>query len=313
MKKQITLLLKAKYFAIGVFAFVGTVAAQSQVLSDETPANWKFDNQTLGNAKDLFIVEGSKIGGNLSYPFRLADSREGAFVMNSWTGPETSDYANMTEEQKQTFEDFYTACNIIDGGSKGKIFSYQGANSAVSYAGVTKNTSWFSAPSINILSKSDLPYGAYRVTLTLRILANEGTNAGSLSVYVGTSHWDGIDAASSLSDGGYRQFNIAYAPAYNDYWVTYAFDIETVENSDPDYKTYPFNIKIGLDAVANNCVFLMDDIKLEKIQSVDPAYIPMKQTAEVATAISSMDANELIVYGANGLINVIDAKETIEV
>lgn len=304
--------------AIVAMTINATSGAFAQVLTDETPANWKFDNHAKGSAKDLFVVEGAQIGGNLKYPFRLADSKEGAIVMNKWMpGGVNNDYENMTDEQKKIFEDFYDACLIVDAGKMGNIFCYQGKGSTAKDSRAKKNVNDIGVASMNIMTGADHPYGDYRITLTLRIIVNEGTEAGKMDVNIGTSHWDGIDGNGGTGDG-YRTFLINYAPGYNKYWVEYAYDFRVRENSDPNYKVLPIVTKIGLGPIGNNALLLIDDIKLEKIQEVSSDHMPMKQAAktdldDTPASITMTEGTDLIVFANDGVINIIDAKSTIEI
>ena len=246
---------------------------------DVTPLNWKFSQMQIGSARSLFLEQSACIGGNLTYPFRDADSRDGAFAANDWRGPGTTKFINMTEDQKKSFYDFYDAWRIADAGAMGKVLIYQGKNSTGSdgYNRAVKNINTLNAPSLNIISPANLETGQnYEVEFTLRVIMNDGASSNKFNMYTGTSWWDPI-----AGNGDYRNFDINVAPAYNSYWITYKIEFFARTNSDPNYKFFPFNSKFGMPYdLANATIIMFHDFKLTKKDALSgyPAGSPRVRT-----------------------------------
>ena len=152
------------------------MAAGVMAQTDVTPANFKFSAMEKGNPSEIFAKDASKFGGNLNqsgtYLNSVVGDKPGVLVVHSWSGSiSEKNWADMTAEEKQNFEDFYNTFQIVDGGALGNILAYQGVNSTVTDNRITKNVrrcsffmfsdsdNWFcSGKSLSFYSF--FPYGA---------------------------------------------------------------------------------------------------------------------------------------------------------
>lgn len=308
MRKKPLLLCSALWIsACGLFA------------QDMTPKNWKFSEMPLGSAESLFIPETCKTSWNISFPYRAGDSREGAITVSCYPSGDivTAEkmYGELPASEQGVFDDLFSSCSIVPGGPLGNLFCIKGKNTTASDGrGVTNSysmpmsTFWF-------VSGNDLPLNsAYRISFSLRTIVNSDLVGAALKLTVGTSHWDGIDA------GSYRQIEAAAYPDFNDYWTTYAFDIQLDKNSDASYKVLPFVIKAYFEGgLLDNGMTLIKDIKVEKINAVDPAYsnpckvIEEDWTDSNETGITSVSGKkEALVWNAEQELTVVDARSDIE-
>ena len=301
-----------------------TTGAMAQ--TDCTPKNWKFDGMQKGSAAGLFIKEAAAIGGNFKSQvldnghkgFRYADNLEGGFSVAHWTGGADAGYADMTSEQKAEFDSFYNAFQIADGGALGNVMIYQGANSTQTDSRAVKNTVSMVAPNVYVVTQKDLAPGIYKISIPMRVILNEDVATADVNVYVGTSWWDGLPLAGSAGSD-YANFHFTFAPAFNDFWTLYEYEVEVKENKDNLYDFAPVLTKLGFGGdLGNNSIVLFDDLKIEKMAAVTLGG-QMKTTAvdwsDKPSGISTMKASDdnVIVFANSNGIQVVDATAPIEV
>lgn len=322
MKKE-----KLLFSVVAMFFAVSSVAQQNV-----TPSRWKFSEMPIGSAKSLFLVEGASGKGNLQYKsgegFRLADDLDGAIVTASSGANAPNNYAEMTDEQRKIFSDFYEACQIIDGGTLGNLFCYQGKESTASDARITKATGSFGGAAMYFLTKKDgMSPGIYRVTIDIRVISNAGvditdlsTGAGGISVYVANSWYDPMKYAGAdiQFDAAGKDSNMKFYSNFNDYWQTYQFEVNMVNIE--DHETFPGVFKLGFGKWFDNAIVLMRDLKIEKVDAPTlggEAKLYGKYNLDWSDAPSGVNLsysnNEVIVYTVDNSISVLDAKSTIEV
>ena len=286
------------------------------------PAAWTFSKQQQGSAAGLFIKEMAPTNWNCKAPFRLGDALDGSIglacaVGGDVTGPGSDLYANVTDADKAVFEEFYKACQIVDGGELGNLFCYQGSASTMSDPRAVKNSKAMPNATMFWLSNTDIPLAAnYRVSMGYRVIANSGNNAMKLTL--ATSAYDGIDYGTDLANGTYRELELPFYADFNDYWSTATMDITIADNTDPNYKELPLVIKMWLGSGIENAIVLFSDIKLEKIETIDNKYVPGKiedvEWNDSPTGISYKIADQnAVVWASNGEITVVDAKSPIQV
>lgn len=314
-------------FSVAAMFFAVSSVAQQNV----TPAKWKFSEMPVGSAQSLFLVEGASGKGNLQYKsgegFRLADDLDGAIVMASSGANAPNNYAEMTDDQRKIFSDFYEACQIIDGGSLGNLFCYQGKESTASDARITKATGSFGGAAMHFLTKKEgMSPGIYRVTIDIRVVSNAGVDitnaegAGGISVYVANSWYDPMKYAGAniQFDTAGKASNMKFYSDYNDYWQTYQFEVNMINIE--NHETFPGVFKLGFGKWFDNAIVLMRDLKIEKVASPTlggEAKLYGKYNLDWNDTPSGMNStynnNEVIVYTVDNSISVLDAKSTIEV
>ena len=118
MKRSLLLVSTVCLFSLGATA------------QNYAPAAWTFSKQQQGSAAGLFIKEMASTNWNCKAPFRLGDALDGSIglacaVGGDVTGPGSDLYANVTDADKAVFEEFYKACQIVDGGELGNLFCYR--------------------------------------------------------------------------------------------------------------------------------------------------------------------------------------------
>lgn len=310
MKKSLLLTLAVGLFSLGVMA------------QNYAPAAWTFSKQQKGSAAGLFIKEMASTNWNCKAPFRLGDALDGSIglacaVGGDVAGPGSDLYANVTDADKAVFEEFYKACQIVDGGELGNLFCYQGNASTMSDSRAVKNTKAMPNATMFWLSNTDIPLGAnYRVSMGYRVIANSGTDAMKLTL--ATSAYDGIDNGTGLANGSYRELEMPFYADFNDYWSTATLDITIEDNTDPNYKELPIVIKMWLGGGIESAIVLLSDIKLERIDAIDDRYVPGKiedvEWSDTPTGISYEKADKnAVVWASDGEITVVDAKSPIQV
>ena len=309
-----------------LFSLAISVATCMSAQTDMTPSNWKFSTKPLGPASSIFIKEASAIGGNLVYGkttadghkgFRAADSYDGAIVVNNWTGAaDGTEYPAMTAADQSNIDAYINAFQFVNGGQLGNLLCYQGNGSTNSRPGAVKNTQSMSAPSLNIFTQKDLPVGIYKVTFSIRTIMNAGTSPKSSSVYVASSWFDQLKFAGSSTG---IAFGIDQAPAFNADWTTYQYEFEVTTNTNPLYDLTPVNLKLGINNwdITNTTIILLNSLKLEKVTAATlggAVKITYPTFDDTPTALKTIaDDNKFITWGANNVINVVDAKSPVEV
>lgn len=303
--------------------FVATsVMAQVNV----APKNWRFDGMQKGSATGLFIKEAGALGSNFVSQtlenghkgFRYADNWEGGFSVANWVADRDGiSYSAMTDAEKTNLDAFYNSFQIVDGGKLGNIMIYQGNASTETDVRAVKNTESMSAPNVYLVSQKDLDPGIYKISIPIRVILNEDVETADVNVYVGTSWWDGLPLAGSGSSD-YANFHLTFAPAFNDYWTLYEYEVEVKENKDATYDFAPILTKLGLGGnLGNNAIVIFDDLKLEKMPDItlggQLATTPV-DWSDVPTGVSSVKGNDnVIVFANHNGIQVIDATASIEV
>ncbi len=309
-----------------LFSLAICFATVMNAQTDMTPSNWNFANKALGPAGSIFIQGASAIGGNLVYGhvtsdghkgFRWADSYDGSIAVNNWTGAaDGTEYAAMTPADQSNINAYIAAFQFVNGGSLGNLLCYQGNGSTNSRPGAVKNAQGMSAPSLNIFTQKGLPVGTYMVTFSIRTIMNTGVAPKTVSAYVATSWYDQLMYSGSTTG---ISFNIDCAPAFNADWTTYQYEFDVVANADPLYDLTPVNLKLGINNwdIANTTIILINSLKLVKETAatlggaVKISYPTFNDTPNAIKNIA--DDNKFIAWGANNVINVVDAKSSVEV
>lgn len=303
--------------ATGLFCVVG-MNAQTQ---DYAPVNWKFSEMEVGSAESIFIKEMGSTNWNCKAPFRLADDGQGGVglscnVGGDITGPGSDVYENVTEADKAVLDEFYKAARIVNGGSE-NLLCLAGKNATADYPGAQKNIKLLPAATLFWLSGTDMPLASnYRLTIDYRVIASADSK---ISLTLATSAYDGVDNNTGLASGGYRTYDLPVYAAFNDYWNRAILDFIVEDNTDASYKELPIVIKMWLGgSLYDNSVILFRSFKLEKIDAINEAYVPGTVTDcdfsdNPSSAVSKVFTNELIAFGNDGVISVIDAQEPIEV
>lgn len=310
--------MKKKNYLISAMAVLFAVTSVAQ---DVTPSKWKFSEMPVGSASSLFLVEGASGKGNLKYAFRLADNMDGAIVMASAGAASTNDYTQFTDAEKKVFTDFYNACQIIDGGSLGHLFCYQGKNSTATDSRITKATGSFTGAQMHFFSKNEgMTPGIYRVTVDIRMILNAGQEA-KVSIYAANSWYDPMHFASGEKNKQFDQVGedaqMKFYSDYNDIWQTYQFEVSISQVE--DHITFPIVFKFGFGKWLEESILLMRDLKIEKIS--EPTFTEPKLVStyhsDWSDIPSSIDQtynnNQPIIYAADKSISVLDAKSTIKV
>lgn len=283
---------------------------------DFTPTNWKFSTMEVGSASSLFIKETCKSAWNISFPYRAADSKNGAITLSIAPGGDIATagklYADMPEAEKAVFDDFIQSAAIVPGGDLGNLLCIKGKEFAGDDSRGTKHA--YLAPNTTLwfFSGTELPLASnYRVAFSFRTILNPDVVGAALSFTMATSHYDGVDA------GSYRQKEIDCYPEFNDYWTTAAFDINIADNTDPKYSELPLVVKLFLKGgIADQGMLLLKDITITKINQIDNTYVPAKIIEEdyVDTSVSTtLENNNAMIWLDGNDITVLDAKEKIEV
>lgn len=313
--------MKVKQLLIFVsLATTSLVVAQVDV----TPANWKFSAKERGSASAVFIKSASTIGGNLIYSkttsdgrkgFRAGDAMEGSIAVNHWTGEgDNIDYSAMTIAQKEKIDAFHEAFKFVDGGELGNLLCYKGKTATFDRPGAFSNTANMVAPSLNMFTQKDLAPGVYKVTLNIRTIMNTNVTPKTISCYVASSWYDNMKFAGSSTG---LSFNVDCAPEFNNEWTTYEYEFQISNNSDPLYDETPVNTKLGLGTdIANNTIILMSSLKLEKMNVATlggKVKISYPVYNDLPTGVEQLKQNELIVWGEDRTITIVDAKAPIEV
>lgn len=285
---------------------------------DVTPSGWKFDDMELGNAGNLFIEKAECIGSRLSFDgthFKIEDpTRDGAFVLNRYVDEERKNivYAQLTEDEKTIFRDFYDACQIVDGGEIGKLFCFQGIHSKAVDVRAKKDRSEINAPSINLISANELTPGIYRMTVSMRLVMNEDydDHRKAIGAYITNS-----TATEALYYAGSTDkiiaFDMEFEPEFNNDWASWKYEVEVTEHT-PTPLIHRFTIKGPL---ANNSLLLMK-LKVEKVETAaleGDVKFEEETWNDLPTAIDGHLSDRVIVYATQGVISVVDAEKTIEV
>lgn len=299
------------------FLCMGAMAQQ-----DYAPLNWKFSQMQIGSAESLFVREmaSTKWGCSASV-FRLGDNLEGAIGLAcNGIGSGTDDFTKFTDEQKATFEKFYHSCQIVDGGALGNLFCYQGSNSDVVDARITKNTEAMNNATLFWLSDTNIPLGkSYRLIFSWRVASKIDSN---MKVEIATSAYDGIDngqadilAVKGVAESGYRGYEMPFYKDFPNDWITSSIDIVIADNTDPNYKELPLVIKMWWGGGIEQGIVFFKDIQLVAIDAPDitGGYVPGKEDihedwSDAPTGLSTTNIdNQAIVWGKDGEITVVDA------
>ena len=300
---------------------ISMLFAMGAMAQDYAPANWKFSKMEKGSAEGIFIREMASSKWNCSAPFRLGDNLDGSVglacaVGGDVAGPASDKYEGMTDDDKAVFEEFYKACQIVDGGVLGNIFCYQGNTSTGTDSRAVKNTKSMPNSTLFWLSNTDIPLGNnYRLSVSFRVIADA---AEKMKLTLATSSYDGIDQGTGLANDGYREFELPVYTEFNDYWSTAKMDITIKDNTDPNYKELPLVMKMWLGNGIESGIVLFRDFKLEKIDAIDNEYVPGKIVDEdwddTPTGISYTEKdNQAVVWAKDGQITVVDAASPVSV
>jgi hypothetical protein len=298
-----------------LFSLAISFATCMNAQTDVTPANWKFSAKTIGPAgittSGGIIIQSECSIDQLSFPVAATDVQPGSIVLFDWDGSGQKKYAAMTTTQQERMDAFIAGFNIVNGGTLGNILCYQGVGSTNTRPGSVKNTKYTSAPSIDIFSHKFTESGTYLVTLSIRTIQNTGASTTSISGYVANAYYEQLNSAGTSNPIG---FNISCDPAFNSSWTTVQYEFTT----SPFYS--PVVCKLGLPwDIANNSILLINSISI--VKETDPTLggvvkitYPAFDDTPVWTGIkNNADDNKFIVWGANNVINVVDAKSPVEV
>lgn len=319
-----TLFIFIKRFIMRKILLLGVsclFAGSSLFAQDYAPKAWRFSEMNVGSAEEIFIKEMGSTNWNCKAPFRLADDGNGGVGLSSnvggdITGPGSDAYENVTEADKAVLDEFYKSAAIVNGGSE-NLLCFIGKSSENTYPGGIQCSKLLPNATLFWLSGTDMPLGAnYRLTIDYRVIAKE---AGSITLTVATSAYDGIDQGTGLADGGYRAYDLPVVPEYNDYWNRAVLDMTVKDNTDENYKELPLAIKMWLGkSLFDNSVVLFRSFKLEKIDNIDAANVPGSITDPgfVDTPPSAIEktfeGSTIITTNANNIC-VIDAESPVEV
>jgi len=298
-----------------LISFAISVATCMNAQTDVTPANWKFSTKNQGPAgittSNGIIIQSECSIDQLSYPVAATDVQPGSIVLFDWDGSGQKKYANMTLVQQQRIDAFIAGFNIVNGGTLGNILCYQGVGSTNTRQGSVKNTKSMSAPSINIFSHKFTESGTYLITLSIRTIQNPGASTASISGYVANSYYEQLYSAGTSNP---IAFSISCNPAFNDSWTTVQYEFTT----SPFYS--PVVCKLGLPwDIANNSIVLINSLSIVKetaatLGGAVKITYPTFNDTPITTGINNIaDDNKFIVWGANNVINVVDAKSPVEV
>lgn len=301
---------KTLLFSLAI-SFATGLNAQTNV----TPANWKFSTKAVGPAGITtsagIIIQSECSIDQLSFPVTATASLPGSIVLYDWLGTGQTKYAAMTATQQSNMNAYIAAFNIVDGGTLGNILCYQGNGSTNTRLGSVKNTVGLNAPSIDIFSHTLAATGTYLVTLSIRTIQNTGAPTVSISGYVADAYYTQLNSSGTSTGIG---FNISCDPAFNSSWTTVQYEFTT----SPFYS--PVVCKLGLPwDIANNSIILINSLQIVKetaatLGGVVKITYPTFNDTPTATGIKNIaDDNKFIVWGANNLINVVDAKSPVEV
>lgn len=307
--------MKIKSLLVSATSLLCAVGVSAQ---DYAPAAWKFSEMSVGSAESIFIKEMASTDWNCKAPFRQADNGNGGvglacYVGGDVVGPATDSYADMSEADKATFDEFYKSVQIVNGGSE-NLLCIVGKDATQSYPGAVQCTKSFPNATLFWLGGTDMPLNKnYRLTIDYRVITPEEN--GKISLTLATSAYDGVD------NGAYRTFDLGVYAAYNDYWNRGILDFHMEDNSDPNYKELPLAIKMWLGSLADNSVVLFRSFKLETIDAIDDKNVPGNNNEDPGfvdtpptVSVSQTDFNnEVIVWANNGTISIVDAKEPIEI
>lgn len=318
--------MKIKNLLLGT---TGLLLAVSMNATDYEPVNWRFSEMEVGSAEGIFLKEMASTNWNCKAPFRLADNGQGGVGLSCHydgngdiVGPVSDTYEGVSDADKETFEDFYKNAYIVDGGSE-NLLCLIGKNATATYPGASAREKSFPNATLFWLSGNEnsetvMPLASYyRLTIDYRVITPEENS--KIDLTIATSHYDGIDQASGLASGGYRTFSLGVYSAFNDYWNRGIMDFYVEDNTDASYQELPIVIKMWLGSLADNSVILFRSFKLEKIDEYNEDYVPGNNNEDPGfkdtptTALSQYKTDDLVVWGANGMISVVDAKEPIEV
>lgn len=326
----------------GLLLTGAALCAMSMMAQDVNyaPVNWRFDQMEVGSAESIFLKDMASAAWNCKAPFRSADNGNGGVgLANNGANGESADNPEGFANQEATlayFEDFYTnarivATNIVDGDNRTpeNILCLIGKDAAATYPGGQARTNSFGSATLFWLSGNEnsgttpaMEVGKnYRLTIDFRVIMPESVEVDQVDFTLATSAYDGIDQNTGLGDGGYRTGSVQVYPSTNDYWNRAIFDFMVFDNNAADYKELPFVIKMWLGDMADNSVILMRTFKLEQIDEIDPANVPCNATdyptySDEPGTVSVENVgiqNDAIVTVANGAINVVGAKSSIEV
>ena len=308
------------------------MAAGVMAQTDVTPANVKFSAMEKGNPSEIFAKDASKFGGNLNqsgtYLNSVVGDKPGVLVVHSWSGSiSEKNWADMTAEEKQNFEDFYNTFQIVDGGALGNILAYQGVNSTVTDNRITKNVSSLGdAPSLCFLTPTTgfVQGKVYRFTASFRTVLNDDATDYELNLNIKDSqgneqHFAKTDGATG--DGTFSQ-KIKFAKDFNNYWFQTQFElIYNAGNETDDYKFLPYNLQFGLGGVMGmNALFFMRDLTIEQVDApildgkIKTTPQPTWNDTPNPDAISAQELNNnIIVFANDGIISVVDASAPVEV
>lgn len=282
---------------------------------DYAPVNWQFNKMSVGSAEEIFIREMGSTNWNCKAPFRLADDGEGGIGLScapggDITGPGSDVFEGVTEADKAVLDEFYKAARIVNGGSE-NLLCLAGKSATATYLGSEKCTKSLPNATLFWLSGTDMPLDAnYRLTIDYRAIAD---SEGEMALTLATSAYDGVDEGPS-----YRTYSLPVIPAFNDYWNRAILDFNVKDNTDAEYKELPIVIKMWLGNLYDNSVILFRAVKLEKIDEINPEYVPgtvidCDFVDNPGSGINEEKAEDVLVWGNDGNITVVDAKYPVEV
>ena len=300
-----------------LFSLAISFATCMNAQTDVTPANWKFSTKTIGPAGITtstpagIIIQSECSIDALSFPVTATNALPGSIVLFDWLGTGKLKYASMTTAQQSNMNAFIAGFNIVNGGTLGNILCYQGSGSTNTRPGSIKNTVGLNAPSIDIFSHTLAASGTYLVTLSIRTIQNAGASTVSISGYAADAYYTQLNSSGTSTGIG---FNISCDPAFNASWTTVQYEFTT----SPFYS--PVVCKLGLPwDIANNSIILINSLSIVKeaaatLGGVVKITYPTFDDTPIFTGIKNIaDDNKFIVWGANNVINVVDAKSPVEV
>ncbi len=298
------------------------------------PTNWRFDNMAPGSAEGIFLRQLASGGWNCPAPFTAYDGNGGVAIATGGGGVSSGKYDAMTDEEKAYLEDFYNSASIVtttfteeDGTSYNEnILCLIGKDATATYGTGTARTNSFPNPALFFISGNEdsgtpMTVGFnYRLTIDYRVITPDASTSGAINVSIADNSYNGIDNNTDLGNGGYRTGDLPIVGAYSSRWLRGVFDFTVLDNAEAGYRELPIGVKCYVaGGLMDNCIFLFRTIKLERIDEIDMANVPVALGAATYTDTptssveSVINGEKTIVAAANGAITVIDADAAIEV
>ena len=271
--------------------------------TDYAPSNWRFSEMQVGSAAGIFEEQMATGKWNIESSYFQTYSNCVGLANNY---PNGTPYDQMSDADKVKFRNFYESAQIVNGGSE-NLLCLVGKNAPDTYPGGVAFTETF--PNATLFWLSGTEAGGepnhYRLTIESRVITS--ATSSSMKLSLANSQYNGV------KDGGYIDLVVPFGSASNDKWSKAMIDFTMSGN-------WPLVIKMLVSGgLVDNSVVLFRSFKLESIDAVeydngtvvDSEFVDNPN--DEPSNVQSVFNNELIAWGVNGVISVIDANEPIEV